>query len=216
MVKDFLSKFTVSRECFDLRALEDPVALKTAWNPLVSGGWSFCTHRLSSNNGIRRMHVSAIAHLFCFFCIGFGVIVSSYIAWSLSDPSAVTSGNIPLWLVPFMPLIFSVVGAGMLWWLYRKNVLFDKKRGAYTYQGESFPLQEVHAIQLIREYCSGGSNNSSYLSFEMNLVLKTGERFNVTDHGSLGAIRVDGKKLSEYLDIPVWDLIDYEIRVGNH
>ena len=158
------------------------------------------------------MHVSAIAHLFCFFCIGFGVIFSSFWVVSLSDPSAVTmtSGNIPTELVPFLPLIFSAIGAGLLWWLYRKNVLFDKKQGAYTCQRESFPLHEVHAIQLIREYCPG--NNGTYLSYEMNLVLKNGERFNVTDHSSLGAIRVDSKKLSEYLDIPVWDLIDYEIR----
>ena len=215
MVRDFLSKFTATpRECFDLRTLEDPIALKTLWNPLVSGGWNFCTHRISSNNGIRQMHVSVIAHLFCFFCIGLGLSISRFISWSLSDPSVVTSGNIPLWLVPFLPLTFSLFGAGTLWWLYRKNVLFDKKQGAYTFRGKSFPLHEVHAIQLIRECCTG--TNMSYLSFEMNLVLKTGERFNVTDHAYLGAIRVDSKRLSEYLDIPVWDLIDYDIRAAIH
>ena len=158
------------------------------------------------------MHVSAIAHLFCFFCIGLGVMISRFVVVSLSDPSVVISGNIPIELVPFLPLTFSLFGAGMLWWLYRKNVLFVKKQGAYTFRGKSFPLHEVHSIQLIREYCSG--NEGPYLSYEMNLVLKTGERFNVTDHNSLGAIRVDSKKLSEYLDIPVWDLIDYEIRLG--
>ena len=143
------------------------------------------------------------------------VYIACYVV-SLSDPSWVFSGNIPLWLVPVLPLTFSLFGAGTLWWLYSKNVLFDKKQGAYIFRGKSFPLREVHAIQLIREYCSGGANNSSYLSFEMNLVLKNGERFNVTDHNSLGAIRFDSKKLSEYLDIPVWDLIDYDIRVGIH
>ena len=82
-------------------------------------------------------------------------------------------------------------------------------QGTYTCRRESSSLHEIHAIQLIREYCVGSKN--SYHSYEMNLVLKTGWRFNVTDHGSLGAIREDGKRLAEYLSIPVWDLIDYDI-----
>ena len=204
--------FVDSREVFDLRTLEDPIALKTLWDPLVSGGWNICTHRLSSNNGKRQMHVSPMAHLVCLFCIGFGVIISRFVVNSLSDPSVVTSGNMPTWLVPIFPLSFSIFGGGLLWWLYRKSVLFDKKQGTYSCQGESFPLLEVHSIQLIREYCLGDSSN--YHSYEMNLVLKNGERFNVTDHSSLGAIRIDAKRLAEYLGLPVWDLIDYEIRAA--
>ena len=209
MFKQLQKLFENNRDVFDLRILEDPIALKTSWDPLVSGGWSLCTHRLSSVNGKRQMQVSLIAHLFCFFCIGFGVYVSRLAVWMLNDPSGVTGGNMPTWLVPIVPLVFSVYGFGLLWWLYRKNVLFDKRQGTYTYRRESSSLHEIHAIQLIREYCVGSKN--SYHSYEMNLVLKTGWRFNVTDHGSLGAIREDGKRLAEYLGIPVWDLIDYDI-----
>ena len=209
MFKEFQKLFGNDREVFDVRTLEDPIALKTSWDPLVSGGWNLCTHRLSSVNGRRKMQVSLIAHCFCFFCIGFGVYVSRLGVWMVNDPSVVTSGNMPTWLVPIVPLVFSAYGFGLLWWLYRKNVLFDKRQGTYTCRGESSSLHEIHAIQLIREYCVGSKN--SYHSYEMNLVLKTGWRFNVTDHGSLGAIREDGKRLAEYLGIPVWDLIDYDI-----
>ena len=206
--------FGRGREVFDLRTLEDPVALKASWDPLVSGGWNFCTHRLSQNNGKMIIKVSPAAHLFCYFCIGFGLFVSRLMAWIIDEPSTVISGNMPTWMVPILPLVFSVFGGGLLWWLYRKNVFFDKKKGIYTCQGKSLPLDEIHAIQLIDEYCAGHERN--YWSYEMNLILKTGERFDVTDHASLRAIRVDGKKLAEYLGIPVWDLIDYEIRSATH
>ena len=202
------------REVYELRALEDPVAMKASWDPLVSGGWNFCTHRLSPNNGKREMKVSPAAHLFCYFCICFGAIVSHLMAWILNEPSAVTSGNIPTWMVPILPLSFSIFGGGLLWWLYRKNVSFDKKKGTYTFQGKSLPLHEIHAIQLIQECCAG--RERIYLSYEMNLILKTGERFNVTDHASLRAIRIDGRNLAEYLGVPAWDLIDYEIRAATH
>ena len=199
------------RKFFDRRTLEDPVALKTCWDPLVIGGWNFCTHRLLSSQGRAQMQVAPIAHLFCFFCIGLGIVISGYTVNVLNDPdpSVVTSGNIPIWLVPYLPLTFSVFGSGLLWWLYRKNVLFDKKKGIYVRQGRRFSLNEVHAVQLIKEYCA--NNNSTYFSYELNLVLKTGERCNVTDHASLRAIRADGIRLAEYLGVPNWDAIDYEI-----
>lgn len=116
------------RKIFDRRTLEDPVALKTCWDPLVIGGWNFCTHRLLSSQGRAQMQVAPIAHLFCFFWIAVGVVLSGFVMNVLNDPSVVTSGNIPIWLVPYLPLTFSVFGSGLLWWLYRKNVLFDKKR----------------------------------------------------------------------------------------
>jgi len=207
--------FVNSRGIFDLRALEDPIALKTDWGPLVSSGWNICTHRLSSIQGKRHMQVAPMSHLFCLFCISLGVVISAFVTDQLNNPSpsAVTSGNMPLWLVPIFPYIFSAYGIGMHWWLYRKNVLFDKKKGVYVRQGRSFSLDEVHAIQLIGERCYG---NNQFNSYEMNLVLKTGERFSVTDHGSLRGIRVDSERLAEYLGIPVWDLVDYDIRTAMH
>ena len=124
--------------------------------------------------------------------------------------SVVETENMPIWMFEIIPLSFSVFGIVMLWRLYRKNVLFDKKKGTFASSRRRLLLNEVHAIQLVSEYCMG--SNSGYTSYEMNLILKSGERFNVTDHSSLGAIRVDAKMLAEYLGIPVWDVIGYQIQ----
>ena len=219
MLQQLRGLFKDRREFFDLNSLDDRVALITRWSPLESGGSNFCTHRLLSSRGtlaiddprtILQMKVTPAANLFCFLFISIGIVFSVMLTNFFNDPSVVTSGNIPPAIVPFLPLLFSVFGAGLLWWLYQKNVLFNKREGIYTSQGKNFPLNEVHAIQLISEYVAGSEN--SYYSYEMNLVLNNGERFNVTDHGSFKAIRHDAEKLAHYLNIPVWDLIDHHVQ----
>ena len=71
-------------------------------------------------------------------------------------------------------------------------------------------LADVYAIQLIKEYVPGSrgtdSCSSPYYSYELNLVLKDGERMNVVDHGNLTRIRADAIQLGEFLgNLPVWD-----------
>ena len=213
MFEQLQELFKDKREIFNLRTLDDPVALKTRWGPLVRSGNRFCTHRLLSSKGRKQMQVTPIAHLYCLFCIGVGLSFSGFIMKHINDPSTVSvveNENIPIWIIYIAPLSLSVFGIVLLWRMYRKNVLFDKKKGTFVRSMRRLFLNEVHAIQLVSEYCMG--SNRSYESYEMNLILKSGERFNVTDHSSLGAIQVDAKMLAEYLGIPVWDVIGYQIK----
>jgi len=66
------------------------------------------------------------------------------------------------------------------------------------------PLSSIYAIQIIAERVSG--KNSSFHSYEINLVLDGKKRVNVVDHWNLIAIEENSKKLSEYLGVPVWDI----------
>ena len=91
----------------------------------------------------------------------------------------------------------------------KKRVDFDCSSRSLTMGGKTYNLNQVCAIQLIREYVSG--NKSSYYSYELNLVCADGERINIVDHGSLPVIRNDGETLADYLSIPVWDAIDFRI-----
>lgn len=67
-------------------------------------------------------------------------------------------------------------------------------------------LEDIHALQLLSEYCRGGKKRS-YYSYELNLVLRNGRRINVMDHGDCKKLREDAQTLSEFLDKPVWDAI---------
>jgi hypothetical protein len=89
-------------------------------------------------------------------------------------------------------------------------ITFDKQSG-YFYKGKPqmtygmidptntsmIPLNSIHALQIVSERVS--TKNSSFLSYEINLVLSDKKRVNVVDHGNLDKIQADAKQLGEYL-----------------
>ena len=113
------------------------------------------------------------------------------------------------------PVIFG--GAGALFYrsLLRHECTFDKFTGQLVRGEKIHKLTDVCAIQLIRERIrssgTGSSSHSSYDSYELNLVRRDGTRLNVTDHGSLSRIRADADLVAGYLNIPIWDVIDYRL-----
>jgi len=50
-----------------------------------------------------------------------------------------------------------------------------------------------------------GSREETYISYELNLVLRDGSRLNITDHGHLKSLRPEAVRLAEFLDVPLWD-----------
>jgi hypothetical protein len=66
-------------------------------------------------------------------------------------------------------------------------------------------LEEIHALQLVAENCR--SDNDTYRSYELNLILKDGKRINVVDHGNESKLREDAQTLSRFIEKPVWDAI---------
>jgi hypothetical protein len=103
-------------------------------------------------------------------------------------------------------------------------VVFDKRQGAF-WRGRTAPnevinrltlkayakLDDVHALQVIKEGVHG--DDSSYDSFELNLVLTDGRRINVTDHGDYDTLRRNTETLSAFLGRPLWDTVadDYAV-----
>jgi hypothetical protein len=58
-------------------------------------------------------------------------------------------------------------------------------------------LKEIHALQLVGEWCYGGK--TAYNSYELNLILKDGSRMNIIDHKGLHSMRKDAQKLGIFL-----------------
>jgi hypothetical protein len=123
--------------------------------------------------------------------------------------------TVPPILVGFLLWII----AGILWYLITSPIVFDKSKG-YFWKGRNVPteknikrtlkeythLEDIHALQLISETC-WRNEDRSYRSHELNLVLKDGRRINVVDHGVEGNIRECARRLSQFLEVPVWDAL---------
>ena len=202
-------KFQAKRqgEVLDLSIFGDELAFKTSWDPLVRQGNSMCTHKLQKT----PPHLSGdlLSFKVSFSTILFSAILSlGGLGWLLFD--AIPSENE---LAIFLSLTF--VGAGFLvWWFTKKaESVFDRSSRSLAIGGKSYNLDQVCAIQLIREYVRNTQSGhfSHYYSYELNLVCADGKRINIVDHNSLRTIRKDAEVLADYLSIPVWDAIDFRI-----
>jgi hypothetical protein len=130
-------------------------------------------------------------------------------------------GGFSIGIGMIMPVLIGLVfvfAGGTLYYIGTAPIVFDKYKG-YFWKGRKVPdevsdkselkyfaeLQNIHALQLLSEYCSGSENSCT--SYELNLVLKNGSRINVVDHGNPIKLREDAQKLSGFLGKPVWDAI---------
>ena len=193
----------------------DPVALQTQWTPAKSGGASFATHKMVQSFGRRlEFRMSMGARLFClvFLLVGLGVLTGGIVT-AVNGAEQIA---LPIFMCIFGST-FAAAGGGVYYFM-NKPIVFDKASGYYwrgrvnpqlAYRSEQkkdfVALEDIHAIQLISEYCS--SKDSSYYSYEINLVVKDASRVHVIDHGNLPRIRDNAQSLSEFLDVPIWDAI---------
>ena len=197
-----LSLFQDNREILDLSAFGNEIAFKTSWEPLVGGGTNFCTHRAQKNASLTGdiiVFKTAIqAYLFAISFVALGAV------FAIASAAGEFEEEIGL-----MGLGFLAFGCWELWSSRRKESRFDRYSNELTQGEKSFHLKNAEAIQLIREYVRG--DESSYYSYELNLICSDGSRINIVDHGALRKLREDAALLAEYLSIPVWDAIDFRL-----
>lgn len=218
-IKAFVEKIAAqaAQPAFDPSRFNDPLAMTIQWTPAKSGGTNIRTHKLvliDFNRMEFRSTWGALLFYSVFFLAGLGIMIGFWV-------SAINSGTSLLntdFLIPFLfGLLFA--GAGVaLYYFGAKPVVFDKRSGYFwkcwkapdkafnpNAMDEYTPLSDVHALQLLSELVRG--DKKSYLSYELNLVLKDGSRVNVVDHGSQVKLREDTQTLSDFLGKPVWDAI---------
>jgi predicted nucleic acid-binding protein len=97
------------------------------------------------------------------------------------------------------------------WYFYEKR--FEKKLFEYAnnskYQNKVIPLKNIHALQLLAETVSWWKNHSSYISYELNIILKDSTRINIVDHWDLKQLKKDAKKIADKLKIKIYDVTDF-------
>ncbi|QDT28338.1 hypothetical protein Enr10x_36800 [Gimesia panareensis] len=214
LMEKLKSLSTESSPPFDPATLDDPVALKTDWSPLKGGGTNFCTQKLVQISP-HRYEFRAAAGAICFYLIFLilGLVVSGVGLFQILQSGKIfTAGSL---IMGGVGLVFALVG-GLMLYFGTRPVVFDKQHNCFwkgkvpadeliyaTANELLMPFDQIHAIQLIKEYVS--SDNSSYYSYEMNLVSRDGVRTNVVDHGDLDKIHADANTLAEFLEVPIWN-----------
>lgn len=219
-LRDLVNQRRVEPVPFNTSQFNDELADRVRWDPVKSGGTNMRTHQLVIEEPFVAKFRATIGYLiFCciFLLIGVGIIggvlYSMYNKGKLTDTGSLIRIVMPLGFGSIFTLtgLFTLYGA-------LSPIRFDKQTGdfrkgrkaantmgAHETDAESglVKLNTIHALQLIKERCR--TKNSTYYSYELNLVLESGQRINVVDHGGLNRIPEDANQLSQFLCIPVWD-----------
>jgi len=188
-LKDAAEKLMKQMAPIDPRQFEDPVAMQTAWTPAKSGGASFGTHRLVEVDSTRFvMKKSLWSFLFggLFLAVGIGVFIGGIVK--------------SFWPMMLFGTVFAAVGG---WVAYPTSLVFDGNTRQVAHRKGPISFSAIHAIQLLKEYVRG--DKKSYWSYELNLVMKDGQRVNIVDHGNLPLIQKEAKTLQQLIGCKVWD-----------
>ena len=207
----------------DTAAFNHPLAQDTDWYPMAGGGANFQTHRLDASNPDRLVFKCTpgaywFAGIFCFVgVLGLVIPLAIFFTQGMQEWSL-------LLFAFFFGGIFFAAGSLMMYFMTIPRV-FDTFYGVY-YKARKKPqdqmrshhnnlskqqsvkrktarLSEIKAVQVIPERVS--SKNSSYYSYEINLVLDDASRINVIDHGKHEAVINDAQMLATQLGVPLWD-----------
>jgi len=201
--ENFLLEMNKEQQLLNIiQHIEDPIAQKTEWTPLDRHAASFITHKLIKKS-FSQMQFEATLGLKIFYL--FPAVFGIFLGMVFSD-----SFNIIIFIICIILIL-----AGILLYLFNtKPIIFDKNKG-YTWKGkiEDYPYQimknnkikcislnQIHAIQLLR------SSVKWVVSYEINLILKDGKRYDVIGHYNLEKIKEDAETLSNFLRILLWNI----------
>lgn len=191
---------------------DDPVALKVSWEPVKPGGANFKTQKL--NISPKRISVEKTGGAIVFALV---FAIPGVLAVLIGVPLFLWQGKI--FSALFMLIWGSIFGGvGILMLKSEKPLTFDKSVGVY-FRGKEYKqqfsdnrenqgwLSDIYALQLLSERIHSSSSHghsSTYLSYELNLVFKDGERVNVMDHGNAAELETSAKELAGFLNVPIW------------
>ena len=201
-------------------SIDDPLADEIEWKFVQNSSTNFRTHKLTMVNSDQAEFVVSLQKRL--FSLGFGFmgILGVCISCTFMSNMLTAQGfsfdmeaaiNSAIWLLG--GAVFSIIGF-VLNYFATTPIVFNKRKG-FFWKGRNDPeqivdkssikdfalLKDIHALQLLSKYIHG---DRTYLNYELNLVMESGERFNVVSYGN-AKIREDAKGLAEFLGKPLWD-----------
>ena len=209
-----------SSRAVDPSIFNDPLAMKVGWMPIKKGGTNFRTHKVVQIDANRiELQPSTFMRLLPFSVIAFPIIIGGIVFYQ-SPRNGMPEVNLKLFLTA-LPIVIFVIVAMIFLLRGSKIPIFDKNYGYYWKGRKSKPgvivipsekkdaiqLSQIHALQIVSEMVisNSGKSTTRYRSYEVNMVLTSGERMNIMDHSNEARLFEDANTISQFLGIPIWN-----------
>lgn len=89
-----------------------------------------------------------------------------------------------------------------------REPLFNQSLKLLDVKTESVPFERIRSLQIIQKRARLNAHPSRFISYELNLVLDDGRRFNIADHTDIGQIRQDTKTLCNCFNVAVEEILN--------
>lgn len=210
----------------DAKKFNDPLALEVSWGPASNKGqWLRSSEALLVGSNRLEFKKAFFLKLIPWFFI----VPSLLVLYFTTITTYFVAGEIDYlieltWAGPALTVL--IIGISFLF-ASKEVIAFDKGLGYYwkgkqvgmTFdpdkQKAAVRLAEIRALQIISKLViahaspssttASGGTITKLISYELNLVLRSGERLNIVDHGRKKGLMVDAMLLSEFLNVPIWD-----------
>ncbi|WP_299106441.1 hypothetical protein [uncultured Tenacibaculum sp.] len=182
----------------------DVIGREISWNALENSGSNFLSERLRKTVSGYKITSSGYMKVvsWSFFLMGL-----NYTAWSFIEHYKFKEES--LGIMEGGKIFFTSGGIFMLigfFFLLSKGtkVFFHKHKRKMVVGGKILPFKDAYALQVLEKFIEGNSSGS-YFCYEVNLVTKDGDRYNLLNHGDKEYLLSDMVKISKALNIPVWN-----------
>lgn len=181
---------------------QDAIGSTVSWDPCANGGSNFRSERYVKTRFGYKVDSTFFVKIFAWAFLLIGI------AWTgFSFFKAIKQGK-EIGVMEIGHLFFTsggmfiIVGVGLIFMFGAKVFIFKSKR-IVVVDGEKLPFNQIYALQVLQKIVY---SKHSYPCYEVNLVTKTGERYNLLNHGDKDYILSDMAKISQLFKVPVWNM----------
>lgn len=170
------------------------------WSPASSFGANFCTHKLSNSSSSKLEFKPTIGMKLFYLVFCFMTLIVPIVFFG-----GVIAGEVPLYALLMclsVAILFLYVCKILKKMAYAPNY-FDKTTDTYYALEPGFfgvdkeikeAISSIEALQILPKTMQSSKNR--YTSYELNLLLKSGERRTVLSHASYKDIKQDAQTIS--------------------
>lgn len=183
----------------------DIIGQHISWDAVKESGSNFLSsyvkqtkfgYKIASSNYIKLI------------ALGFILIGTNQVLWTFMETIHFTQKPIGIMKVGNIIFtsggIFIGVGIFLLFKFTIKKTYIYQNKQIIKIEGNLFRFNQLHALQILQKFIQG-NRTGGYYSYELNLVTKQGERYNLLNHGDKTYLLSDMVKLSHALNLPVWN-----------